>query len=352
MLKSLVRGSLRRLGYDIVRAYVPGELARVRGELDASRRLLGQSEQECADLARDLAGYTNALRVREDELGETRTDLGNARVDLEGYKGAYHAVARELGEYKAAHGQPGWRGPWPQVCFMHIGKTAGTSVHNLLVRLFDPARTYHADPDTFDRLAPGGADRYDLVLGHCSYRHVAAFRPHRVMFSFVREPVERVVSNYYFLRAWRGEINDQNRDMVASAKRYSLLDFLKDDHPRVRYTYDNHQVYAFASDARADRSGDAAAVLAAALAHLDEFAVVGLTDRADDALALIARHLHWLPFPPLARHNVTSDRPRVADLTGAERAAVEACTRLDAQLCEAAKRRFERQWEAAHPARG
>ncbi|MBX9628371.1 MAG: sulfotransferase family protein [Gemmataceae bacterium] len=238
-------------------------------------------------------------------------------------------------------GDPSPAGPWPQVCFLHVGKTAGSAVFDLLRRRFGPARTFHVGADEFDRMGGGEADRFDLVTGHFSYRHLRFFRPNRVLFSFVREPVARAQSAYWFLRTWDGEVTDSNREAVAAARRYSLLDFLRHDHPQVVAGVWNPQAYTFAWDRRAPRIGNDEAVLDAALAHLDNFLVVGLTERADEALGRLFRALRWEPPPPLGRVNVTPGRPPLAALTKAERDAIGERTELDAVLYQAVRQRVE-----------
>lgn len=233
------------------------------------------------------------------------------------------------------------RGPWPQSCFLHIGKTGGTAVYQLLARQFPAERVLHLSADVFDDLAPGAADDFDHVTGHFSYRHLARFAPHRVAYTMVREPVARVHSTYWFLRNWTREVVDSNRDMLDAAKRYSLRDFLRDDRPQVRSVVWNQQTYALACDWRAARFGDGWNVLASALAHLDEFVVVGLQERSDESLARIFRALRWPPPPPLERANVTPDRPPLAELTAAERDAILDANRLDAILYDTARRRFD-----------
>jgi hypothetical protein len=305
---------------------------------------LGQLRTDIGTITAERDGYQTAYHQQQTELGQLRTDIGTVTAERDGYHRAYDAVATELAYLKADVEKLRRHGPWPQTCFMHVGKSAGTSVLQSLNRLFDPIRSYYGNPSNFDRLTSGELEHFDFVAGHFSYGQIHSFRPHRVLISIVREPVERVVSAYYFLRSWNGLIDDENRVMVASAQRFSLLDFLKDDHPHVRAVYQDHQTYTFASDWRADRTADGTAVLEAALSHLDDFALIGLTERVDDTMSLLSRTLRWPLFTPLKRANVTPNRPAVPELTHREYDAIMGCNRLDHQLYQEVKSRFEFLW--------
>ena len=305
---------------------------------------LGQLRTDFGTITGERDGYQTAYHQQQTELGQLRADIGTITAERDGYHRAYDAVATELAYLKADVEKLRHHGPWPQICFMHVGKTAGTSVVQSLNRLFDPNRCYYGRPSNFDRLTPGDLDHFDFVAGHFSYGQIHSLRPHRVLISILREPVERVVSAYYFLRSWTGLIDDENRVMVASAQRFSLLDFLKDDHPQIREVYQDQQTYTIASDLRAERMSDGTAVLKAALSHLDDFALVGLTERVDDTMSLLSRMLRWPQFTQLERANETPNRPAVPELTPREYDAIMECNRLDHQLYQEVKKRFQLLW--------
>lgn len=112
------------------------------------------------------------------------------------------------------------------VCFLHIPKCAGTSLRLGLEQSFGQDTVYrYYLPD-----AVGGASDPAFVTGHIDYDWLIANFPNGNLFTFVREPLARLISQYHFdVRYFRsrsdskGNVNFGNGDPVSEIMSSRLL---------------------------------------------------------------------------------------------------------------------------------
>lgn len=88
-----------------------------------------------------------------------------------------------------------------EVCFFHIEKCCGSSLREMLFSYFkhwfDITEIYKADnePNWTDQ------DQYKVMLYHCSYNQKGVtdrFSEHCFSITCVRNPIDRILSHYYF----------------------------------------------------------------------------------------------------------------------------------------------------------
>ncbi|MDA0989486.1 MAG: sulfotransferase family 2 domain-containing protein [Verrucomicrobia bacterium] len=222
--------------------------------------------------------------------------------------------------------------------FLHIPKTAGSTIAGVVRanvpvdQIFEVESPLLASFDRFNKLAPAQKRALRVVMGHGVYGlHEQLEQPCRYM-TMLRDPVDRVVSNYYFILA---SPNHRLHADVAG-RNLSLRDYVESG---VNVQIDNGQVRALSG--MGVGLGDPIAygactesLLARAMATVDrDMAFVGLTEKFDESLLLMGRQLGWQKLT-YARRKVTRDRPSVRDIPADVRQVIEARTALDQKLYE------------------
>lgn len=228
----------------------------------------------------------------------------------------------------------------PPFLFLHIPRTAGTTLNRLLERNFPPEAVLSLySREDFSRHASLDAahlERLRLIQGHVllgDYERFTLYETPVRAFTFLREPVSRVVSEYFFLRAWP----HQHLHELLHRENVSLSDYVAGAHRLLRYKGSNFMTRVI-SGLDPDAQPDTA--LERAKANLrDRFVCFGLTDRFDASLLLLAEAL-GLGDLLYERQNALR-RPAGERATEAERELVAARNRLDAALYAFATALFE-----------
>jgi Galactose-3-O-sulfotransferase len=273
---------------------------------------------------------------------------------LEGYRAAFEGLSAEVAQVrderdrlletlrKVSDGRrslpPGLAGR--QLCFLHIGKTAGTSVQHALFEAFWGAAIFHESLPGFDRVTPAELALNDLIIGHFMYQHVSKMRSAKFLMTFLRDPIDRVISNYHFLRT-KSPHSRYSETALQAACSLSFKDFLLCDDPNVRMVTENFQTKALAYDIRPDHLNEmtTSALLETAERNLGEFDFVGISEYFDDGVRALSEIL--CIELSTKKLNVNPDRPFAAP-TAEELDIARSLNGLDIQLYSKARLRFER----------
>ncbi|MCA9056176.1 MAG: hypothetical protein KDA75_20230, partial [Planctomycetaceae bacterium] len=241
----------------------------------------------------------------------------------------------------------------PPLLFLHIRKTAGSSVRQALTNRFAVEHTlldWHYQDRRRQR-----PDGLRFVTGHCSFADVARFTVPPLVLVFLRPAVERALSAYHFYRDIPAHLMQSFRDtlpaeFVAQRERFQVRAralgierFLRDEEPLARQWLWNVQTRVLTGGTEAEPSPtlDEGALIDTAIANLAACGLIGLTDRLSESLQLIEHSFGWpsLGYEPFA--NRTEGRPQKEELPQAAIKILNDWNRLDEQLYTAAARRFD-----------
>jgi hypothetical protein len=203
----------------------------------------------------------------------------------------------------------------PTVIFLHIGKTAGMTMRQVLRRQFPRSdvlvvRTPNRNPrrllreeslEYFASLPVDVRAGSRLIMGHTIFGlHELVPRP-CVYITLLREPLKLVASQYNFVRRTPGHW------LHETALRMSLPEYVQSG---VSLEMDNSQTRALSGDVSTDFGQCSESMLETAQRNIDgHFAVVGLTERFDESLVLLSRAFGW-PRLRYVRANVTPSHQR------------------------------------------
>jgi len=241
------------------------------------------------------------------------------------------------------------------IIFLHLPKTAGSTLGAIVKRQYPPEAVYlrYAGPgigpfQEILALPEPQRARLRLLMGHLPFGiHETLPRPARYV-TILREPVERVVSHYYFVR----RRPDHHLHETVTSRRMTLRDFVESGIAR---ELENGQTtwmgWSPELIARDDRSSPE--LLVRATRNLeDRFVVAGLTERFDETLLVMRERLGWTRSIWYRQENVTRNRPALAEIDEDTRALIVERNGLDIELYRYVRDRFEREISDLGPAFG
>jgi len=228
------------------------------------------------------------------------------------------------------------------VFFTHIKKTAGTSMKRSVFGPHVPKKRCHQFNGYRSALAAVGV--FNLVEGHYPYgvHHFYGVEQPRY-FVMLREPIDRAVSQYYFIK--RCTSPTHTHPNLEYAEETNLVEFYSQP------GFQNVQTRAVAG-LLSEYVGRYISlnenlrkmVLRRAKRNLIErYEAFGLKERFEESVRLFADCLDVQPKWSKQRHKNTLDRPSVEDLDENIRHSLRQSNDLDAKLYEFACDRFDAQ---------
>lgn len=222
------------------------------------------------------------------------------------------------------------------VIFLHLPKTAGTTVNRLIEWEYRLSEMYSIDPVLFKwsaahlrKLPAGRLKKIRMFKGHMVFGLHEVLSQPATYITVLRDPVDRVISAFYFMRSYK------LHPLYWKLRRnnWTLEDFVR------RYQRENVQAKVVAgSEYDAPCTPE---ILEKAKQNLRRhFTVVGLSERLEESLALMKLRFGW-KLASYSSFNVTRSRPKKDDLPKATLDLIREKNAFDIELYQCAREIFE-----------
>jgi len=236
--------------------------------------------------------------------------------------------------------------------FIHIGKAAGTTTKTIIGHQFQRDSIFNIDGSSpqnteksineFKSLPEIDKAQIRLISGHMSFGLHEYLSQPSTYFTILRNPVERVISDYYHVLRTPAHFLHAE----VTTKNMSLKDYVK---CRMTWTW-NGQIRLLMGTLGGSLPPSGSVFLSTddlelAKANIrDHFMIVGLSERYDESLLLLKRAFGWRIRNILYRkQNIGTNRPPNDEIDSDTLKVIDSHNKLDIQLYEWAKQRFEEQ---------
>ena len=223
--------------------------------------------------------------------------------------------------------------------FLHLPKCGGTTLNRIIEWEYDPMRVFSIDPVLFlwsykklNRWPTKRLARMQVFKGHMPFGIHKRLPQDYTYITFLRDPIERVVSAYYFAR------NYPVHPLHRWVSKLTLEEYVRQS--------PNHDVqckYLSGRPVEGDyHAGDCTPeMLALAKQNLGQhFSLVGVTERFDEGLAILKIMFGW-GIAKYAKFNVTRTRQAKKNLPAATVELIAERNNYDMALYEYALPIFE-----------
>ena len=120
--------------------------------------------------------------------------------------------------------------PLQPIVFMHIPKTAGTTIHHILHNMYRGnillTRENHKNRNALESLSNKEKEKIKVLKGHFKFGIHEQYPKPITYFTFFRDPIKRSISEYNFMHQ-----NPKHKFYpILKENNYTLKDFLTDGH--------------------------------------------------------------------------------------------------------------------------
>jgi Sulfotransferase family len=251
--------------------------------------------------------------------------------------------------------------------FLHVHKTAGTTLHRIIEREYNPFHIYTIEGariewsvDHLKKLPLRRRAALQVVKGHMSFGLHEQLPQPSTYITFLRDPVERCISSYYYSKGNRfnrfyKRIAAENLDLPAfldiapwnnnlQCKTIAGID--RREFRPVELFRQMIQPGSGTVDPTLDRWSNVETLERAKENLTRYFGFVGLTERFSDSLVLL-KHLFGWKVSSYSSYRKSRNRPKTAALDPRILAIVEERNQFDRTLYEFGKKMFEAMIEQA-----
>ena len=228
------------------------------------------------------------------------------------------------------------------VIFLHIPKTAGSTLYRILERHYRFSQIYTiwqtGTLDEFKALTPERTKQIKLLRGHAGYGTHQQLPGQSAYFTILRNPTARVISYYHFIR--RTPHHYCHQQLIEN--NWTLPQFLNNKADPMADNAHTRLLSGFGSGQEVPFGKLTKAHLQSAKDNLASMAVVGLTERFDETLFLLSAAFGWQKLN-YARQNVTKEAKKSTEQPTETLAAIHSVNQFDWELYDYAERLMEDQ---------
>ncbi|MBK9122917.1 MAG: sulfotransferase family 2 domain-containing protein [Chloroflexi bacterium] len=228
-----------------------------------------------------------------------------------------------------------------RVVFLHIPKTGGMSLYDVLRRNYAglPAyvqfETRSAGEHALFERPQHERDSLAYVAGHVHYGIHAIWSEPAAYFTMLRDPVDRLISQYYYVTTSRDHRNYEKRSAVTFSE-FAL------EERHGSYVARRLAGYADPVNHVPFKPGELSAseMIDLAVANLKRHAVVGLTSEFDTSLLLLRRAFGWKRLY-YVRRNTTKQVHERSEISADLKAELRGHLAVDGAIVEAGRALFD-----------
>lgn len=226
--------------------------------------------------------------------------------------------------------------------FLHIPKAGGSTLHSIINRNYAKeniftisynSNAWRLSANDFKSISPDKIKNITLLKGHMFFGlHKYLNEKDVKYFTFLRNPVERIISLYYFIRnSPKHYLYNKIIENNLSIKEFALSD--------ISWELDNCMTRLISGEDNVDINNCTIDVYNKAIQNIDNyFCFVGISEKYDESLILLKNRFGWKHYPFYRKLNVTSGKKVVANEI---RTKIAERNKFDMKLYEWAKIKLE-----------
>lgn len=232
--------------------------------------------------------------------------------------------------------------PKSTLVFIHIPKTAGSTLHSILPNFYK--HHYYVDGlhvirdlGAFKEISPEEQNSFDVIRGHFTHELLPLVND-KITLTYLRDPVDRFLSAYYYLKqaTWSPYyevVKEMNHieDFIEFSKKMGR------DNVQTRHLAGDISHMLDSSITPTDFTIDGDKLLDVAKENLKKIDYVFLTKQFDASLIILKKELGWKKPLLYKVQNKTIKRQSVAEIDPAIILKIQDLNKQDVALFEAAK---------------
>jgi len=223
------------------------------------------------------------------------------------------------------------------IFFDHTPKAGGMSLVRVFEDIVGKSAVLHVNGQHAGAVCSHSVD-IPVVSGHFFFTPGEALPADRFCLTMLREPLDRVLSNYYFSR------NNASTTLAANVKfaqSMELEEYIECEDFEIRSDVSNAQTNHFYPLIwSASGKPDNEQKLSSAKLALEQFHLVGVLEQYQDFVDVLCYEQGWPPVLKVPLENTTLRRQKVPELPSHVLARLRALNELDIELYEHARQLF------------